>query len=217
MQTVKLTDYQYMLCKLFSAESAKTQQRHEFGEKATLARSLNEIARDNLIGKMAEAAIANVLHEFGEHRPVNYEVYPVDECDDEDFEVNGWTLDIKSTRAGRYMLLEYNKVNYRWRTGTLPDLIVMCRTPWDGVNDEPLLKSVDVIGCISTAKLLDKNNVRVLRLKAGECIPGTQCRLQTGNYAIRFEDLADFNKTVEYMLKHKPHGNPSKKRERGKC
>ena len=60
MQTVLLSDYQMQICKLFSVWSAKTQQQIEFGDPRTKPRSVNEIARDNMIGKMAEAAVCNM-------------------------------------------------------------------------------------------------------------------------------------------------------------
>ena len=197
--TVTLTEYEYALCDLFSKESAKTQQAVEFGQKRTKPRSVEEIARDTMIGKMAEAAVARVLwRDYKQHLPINYQIYPMNDCDDEDIRVNGWTLDIKSTRKGKWLLLETAKVRYRMKTGTMPDVIVMCRTPWDEKNDRPQGREVELIGCISTQRLTGGKV-----LKAGECIPGTGCRLQADNYGIKIENLSDFNGAVEWMLQHK--------------
>ena len=202
IQTVELTDYEFTLCGLFSHESAKTQQKIEFGQKTTVPRSVREIERDNMIGKMAEVAVAKTLHkDFGLHLPVNYEVYPRGECDDNDIVINNWSLDIKSTRRGRFLMLEYAKVNYRLESGTMPDVVVACKTPWNEREDRPEGKRVDVIGCISTKRLVNPKSADVYRLRAGECIPGTMCRLQAGNYAVRFDKLSDFHDSVEWMLK----------------
>ena len=80
----------------------------------------------------------------------------------------------------------------------MPDVIVMCRTPWDDQNDRPQSREVELIGCISTQRLTGSKV-----LKAGECIPGTGCRLQADNYGIKIENLSDFNGAVEWMLQHK--------------
>ena len=82
---IELTDYQIKLCRLFAEESAKTQQKIEFGNKSTTPRALEEIAHDTYIGKVAEAAIVTLAwREFGYKIPVNYEIYPRGQYDDED-------------------------------------------------------------------------------------------------------------------------------------
>lgn len=208
MIAISLTDYEYQLCSLFSKESAKTQQRIEFGQRSTRRRSVEEIARDNMIGKMAEVAVAKTLRrDFGLHLPVNYEIYPNGECDDNDIVINRWSFDIKSTRKGSYLLFERNKVLYRQKNGTLPDVVMMCRTPWDDRNDCPSSRTVDLIGCIGMNTLIDPASRNVYRLKAGDFLPETRCRLQADNYAVRFENLADFHSSIQYILTHEPYKN----------
>lgn len=198
-KTIQLSDYEYTLCELFSKESAKTQQPIEFGQKETLERSIEEIARDNMIGKMAEVAVSKVLRvDFGKKFPVNYDVYQRGECDDYDIVINQWKLDIKSTRKGHWLLFETKKARFRAETGTLPDVIVMCRTPWDLAANRPASKSVEIVGCVSMERLVNSANV----IRKGECIPGTRCQLQADNYAVEFERLSDFNSAAEYMFSH---------------
>ena len=60
---IVLSEYELEKCKKFSIKSAKNQQAIEFGQSDTKARSETEIARDNLIGKMAEVAFARMLKE----------------------------------------------------------------------------------------------------------------------------------------------------------
>ena len=63
------------MCVQFSNESAKSQQDIEFGQRNTAPRSIKEIARDNLIGKMAEVAVVKMLREdYQLHLPINYEI-----------------------------------------------------------------------------------------------------------------------------------------------
>lgn len=203
MRTVTLTAYQMAICKLFSEESAKSQQRIEFGEKKTEPRSIKEIARDNLIGKMAEAAVCNILHECGDTQAaVNYEVLPRGVYDWYDLTVNGWTLDVKATRKGGWLLFDANKARFRAKANALPDAIVMCRTAWDAQTDTPSGSGVDVLGCISMARLLRPDGHKVLFLRAGDMIPGTGCRLQTDNYAVKLGDLTDFTAAARYMMAH---------------
>ena len=52
---IVLTDAEMDKCREFSRISAASQQAIEFGKHTTKARPEKEIARDNLIGKMAAA------------------------------------------------------------------------------------------------------------------------------------------------------------------
>ena len=206
---IELSEYDLTLCDLFAHESAKTQQSVEFGQRATRPRSVAEIARDNMIGKMGEVGVSRFLRmEFGVHIPVNYDVYSRYECDDNDITLNGWALDIKSTRKGRYLLITRDALSSRKRTQLVPDLFIQCHVPWDTMTDRPAGKSVDIIGCISTERLTHSRDV--YHLRAGDCIPGTRCKLQADNYAVRYDDLSDLRGAVAYMLKNKPrHGGDS--------
>lgn len=193
MRTIQLTDYEYMMCVLFSEESARSQQKNEFGNKMTAKRGIREIREDTLCGKMAEVAIAKMLREdYKLHLPVNYEVYPRGEWDDEDITVNGRTIDIKSTQKGHFLLIEQNKIDFRTRQRKLPDIIIMCKTDMDK-------RQVNIVGCISTKKLIDPGNTKVKKLKAGENIPGTYVKLQADNYCIDFNDLCSIKTAFDYI------------------
>ena len=60
---VELTELEYNKCVEFSRMCALNQQRIEFGQGDTTPRTMDEISRDNLIGKMAEVAFARMLHD----------------------------------------------------------------------------------------------------------------------------------------------------------
>lgn len=195
MRMIQLTDYEYMMCVLFSEESARSQQKIEFGNKATAKRINRDIREDTLCGKMAEVAFAKMLREdYKLHLPVNYEVYPRGEWDDEDIIVNGKTIDIKSTKYGKFLLIENSKIDFRQKQGKTPDIIVMCRTDVEN-------RLVEIVGCISTKKLSDDRNQKVKRLKAGELIPGTNVKLQADNYCVRFNDLCDIRTAFDCIVK----------------
>ena len=59
---VTLTKDELTKCKFFSLKCAENQQAIEFGQKTTKARDVKEIARDNLIGKIAETAFSRIMN-----------------------------------------------------------------------------------------------------------------------------------------------------------
>lgn len=205
-RTMELTEAEMEKCISFSRKSAETQQAIEFGQRDTIPRKTQEIARDNLIGKMAEVAIARMLREdFGIHFPVNFEIYPRGEWDDCDVQIKGWNVDIKSTRTGQWLLFEVDKLRMRQNQpiNNLPDAVFMCKTPWDRNNDTPI-GSVELIGAISLKVLLTPDK-RILKLRKGECIPNTNARLQADNYAVNFSHLNhDWNKIIHHMIDNAP-------------
>ena len=205
-KTIVLSEYDMQRCLSFSKESAESQQAIEFGQSDTVPRKTAEIARDNLIGKMAEVAVSRMLREdFGVHFTVNFDIYPRGEWDDFDVQINGWNIDIKSTRTGQWLLFEVDKLRMRQnqKYNNLPDAIFMCRTPWNRETDEPK-GEVELIGAVSL-KVLLSGNPKVKRLKKGDCIPNTRARLQAENYGIHFRNLnSDWDSIIPYMLKNSP-------------
>ncbi len=203
--TVALTPEEMQRCIEFSEKSANTQQDIEFGQKDTKSRPVPEIARDNLIGKMAEVAVLKMLRQkFDIHYPVNYEIYPRGEWDDCDVKIGAWSIDIKSTRNGKWLLFETNKLKMRQnqKINNL-DALIMCRTPWDRDRDTPI-GTVELVGLISMQKLLSNNPV-VKHLRKGDYIPNTNSRLQADNLAVAFADLEhDWDKIINYMTQNNP-------------
>ena len=161
---IVLSDSELEKCKVFSVKSAKTQQAIEFGQADTKARSETEIARDNLIGKMAEVAFARMLKEdFEIDIPLDFEVYDRGKWDDNDMVINGWNIDIKSTRIGHWLLIEWSKLNFRQKQGELPHAFFMCKTDWDMKNDVQK-GTVELVGSISLNKLRkDRPNIHIIK------------------------------------------------------
>lgn len=194
---IHLNDYDMALSRLFAKQSALTQQHREFGEKTT-PRSDGETARDTLIGKMAEVAVANLIHDqFGLCAPVNFHVYPLNEADDNDLSLKGWQFDIKATRWGNWLLVEKSKTDKRVAQGTMADVIIFCRTPWNRETDEPTDNSVEIVGCITKGALMAS---RVIH--AGEFIPGTHAILTADNYAVPCKDLYDTVDSVDILRRN---------------
>lgn len=200
-----LKDEDLQQCIQFSNKCALNQQAIEFGQSDTAARSVKEIGRDNLIGKIGEVAFAKMMkYKFNIDVKLDFEYYPRGEWDGQDTIINGWKIDVKATRkGGKWMLIEWSKINFRQRDKDLPDMFVMASVDWDRDADKPI-GGVDLVGCASLFKMKkDVSTTKVVR--KGDLLPGTHTRLQADNFAIRFEDLQqDWNAVVNYILSHQP-------------
>lgn len=201
-RTITLTAEELQKSKDFSVRSALTQQAIEFGQSDTKARDLSEIARDNMIGKMAEIAFARMLKEdFNIDIPIDFEIYERGKWDDNDMIINGWNIDIKSTRIGHWLLIEWSKLNFRQKQGKLPHAFFMCKTQWDTENDTPL-GTVELVGSISLNRLV-ANQPHVYSIRKGERLPGTRAFLQADNFGVKFEHLnSNWNEVINYILEN---------------
>lgn len=201
---VYLTPDELDKCKKFSEESAKTQQRIEFGQDDTMPRSVKEIARDNLIGKMAEVALKKFLYDrYRIETAVDFNVYARGVWDNNDLVINDWQIDIKSTRSGHWFLIEWSKLSFRQRQKKLPNAFFMCRTPWNRDNDIPK-GMVEICGALSL-KGLCSGSPMIRTLRKGDLIPGTTTHLQADNYGIKFNNLNhDWDNIIYTMLTSKP-------------
>ncbi len=136
--------------------------------------------------------------------PLDFNYYPRGQWDDQDAEINGWRIDVKGTRSGgRWMLIDWNKLNFRQRDNNLSHLFVMFTVDWDRNSDQPTGK-VSYRGAVSLAKL--KNGVpTTVTLRKGAVLPGTKTHLQADNFGIQFKDLyKHLNHMVEYLLASPP-------------
>lgn len=202
---IVLTNSEMEKCREFSRISAASQQAIEFGQHTTKARSEREIARDNLIGKIAEVAFSKMMKEnYGIEVPLDFNYYPRGQWDNQDAEINGWRIDIKGTRSGgRWMLIEWNKLNFRQRDNNLSHLFVMFTVDWNRNTDQPTGK-VSYRGAVSLDKL-KKGVPTTVILRKGSILPGTKTHLQADNYGIRFKDLyKHLNHMVKYLLEGPP-------------
>ena len=205
VRNIPLSDEEMQRCRQFSKTSAASQQAIEFGQHTTKARSVREIARDNLIGKIAEVAFSKMMKEnYGIDVPLDFNYYPRGQWDSQDAEINGWRIDIKATReGGRWMLIEWNKLDFRQRDNNLSHVFLMFTVGWDRQKDQPTGKA-SYQGAVSLQKLNSTCPTTVV-LRKGDMLPGTSTVLQADNYGIRFADLyKHLNHLVEYILKSPP-------------
>lgn len=202
---IQLNAQELKKCIEFSAKCAENQQKIEFGQDDTIPRSVKEIGRDNLIGKIAEVAFSKMLKErYNLDVPLDFEYYPRGKWDAQDAVINGWKIDVKGTRqGGKWMLIEWSKLNFRQKDNDLSHLYVMASVKWERDADKPT-GGVDLVGCASLMKL--KSNIpQTQRLRKGTVIPKTNARLQADNYGIHFDDLEhDWDKVIGYIVSHQP-------------
>lgn len=196
---VTLDSYEMRECERFSKLSAFTQQGIEFGQHDTQDRGIAETAKDTMIGKMAEVAVAKLLKEKGLHCPVDFSVYERGEWDDSDIKIFKWDIDIKSTIRGRWLMIERNKLLMRQNQqfNLLPDALISCNTEWDN----GFTGRVIVNGIISLQLFLE----RATQIKKGEVIPNTQCRMQADNYGVRTDSLSNnWDMILENLYSRQP-------------
>ena len=205
VRNIFLSDEEMQKCRQFSTISASSQQAIEFGQHTTKARSEREIARDNLIGKIAEVAFSKMMKEnYGIDVPLDFNYYPRGQWDSQDAVINGWRIDIKATReGGRWMLIEWNKLDFRQHDNNLSHVYMMFTVGWDRQLDQPTGKA-SYKGAVSLEKLKSSCPTTVV-LHKGDALPGTSTILQADNFGIRFDDLyKHLNHLVGYFEKSPP-------------
>ena len=198
-------------CWAFSRESAKSQQSFEFGVENSHHRPTDEIARDNMIGKLGEVAVQQLLSEFDIDVSLDMSIYEVGEWDRCDIEYRGWMLDVKCTQRGFNFLIEWNKLQFRADAHELPHFFVATRLSkdtsitFDGATSDCV--KVDVIGYIDVRELAETNE-SIHVLKPGDCIPDTSTKVTAKNFCIPFSDNLkiknDWAKLADQLKKDKP-------------
>ena len=113
VKNIRLSQAELVRCIEFSRKSAPNQQAIEFGQRTTKARGTREIARDNLIGKIAEVAFSKMMKEnYGIDVPLDFNYYPRGQWDSQDAVINRWRIDVKGTRqGGHWMLIELSLIH----------------------------------------------------------------------------------------------------------
>lgn len=197
---ITLDAFELRECERFAKLSAFTQQGIEFGQHDTADRGIAETARDTMIGKVAEVAVAKLLKRKGLHCPVDFDIYERGEWDDSDIKIFKWDIDIKSTVNGRWLMIERKKLLMRQNQqfNLLPDALISCNTEWSGSKPTG---NVKVNGIISLQTFIDRST----KIRKGEFIPGTGTRMQADNYGIRSDSLSNnWDSILEMLYRKQP-------------
>lgn len=199
---IRLSKDEIERCKAFSQKCALNQQEIEFGQKDTELSNIQEISRDNLIGKVAEVAFAKMMKEkYNLHIELDFNYYPRGKWDNQDAVINGWRIDVKGTQqGGKWLLIEWSKLKFRRKQNLLSHFYVMSTVGWDREHDEPT-EYLELVGYATLGKL--KNGYKnTLVIRKGEMIPGTSTKLQADNFARNFEVLyKNWDLMIEYLKK----------------
>lgn len=202
---IVLTSEELARCREFSEQCAKTQQEIEFGQYTTKPRQVEEIARDNMIGKIAEIAFCKMMQEnYGLQVDLDFNYYPRGQWDNQDAVINQWRIDIKGTKkGGHWMLIEWNKLNFRQRDNNLSHIFAMFTVDWDRKTDQPT--GVVSYQGVASLKKLNGHCPTTVVLRKGSKIPGTNTSLQADNYGIPFKSLyKHLNTFVNYITTNTP-------------
>ena len=189
---IKISDEEFKQCKEFAEKSAETQREHRSG--GTMIRGTDKIVSDTLRGKMGEVGIKKFL----EQAPMNvsditldFKVYPRGVWDEKDFEINGVTFSVKSSKHfSRYLLLEKKDIS---RGSTFDNYVLVL------VNEDA--RTVEVAG-FASKKEMETISTETLDLKKGQCIPNTQVPLDADNHARHKDDLHNSEEDWVNLIKN---------------
>ena len=184
---VVIPDETVNLCRKFSTEVASHQHATEFRNPNTPPRDIEEVAQDTFMGKLGEEAVARYIKHFHDISvDLDYEIYADKNIgDDQDIEVNGWRIEIKSTKiTSRNLLVDKGNIKNKTNNKTLPDFYILCKVGRDkSVSGKPYTY-VDIEGYITHERL-----ITFPMIEAGYRIPNTDTRLQSSNYVVHEKDL----------------------------
>ncbi len=186
---VRLNRQEIDACIDFSMQCAEHQQAIEFGQSDTAKRSISEIARDNIIGKLGEFAVKAFFEKNGIAIELDLEIYERGRWDTCDIAYRGWTFDIKCSKSrSRWLLIEWNKLQFRADAGEVPNYFLLTRLVNDAIvlnstNIRPDILEVDLVGYVDARKLRDGNE-GVASLKKGAPIPGTATYLVANSFGV---------------------------------
>ena len=198
-------DYSTILkCLEFAKDSAKTQRPIEHGQRGARSRSVEEIQRDNIIGKLGEAAVQSFFASRGINFDLDMAVYARGRWDNYDIRYQGWLFDVKATKKrGHFFLIEWDKIDFQVESGALPQYYIMTR-----LIDEEILKigspiprsvSIELAG-FADVRSLYEGAPNVVTLEQGDCIPGTRMPMVAKSFAVEFSHLShDWDRLVDEM------------------
>lgn len=197
---IRLGRKQIQACLEFSKKCAKSQQAIEFGQSDTAARAIDEITRDNVIGKLGEFAVQQFLADHNIHIKLDLDIYDRGQWDVCDISHNGWNFDIKCYKSrSHWLLIEWSKLQFRSDADQLPHFFVLTRLVDDrfiyDLDDATEFIDVDLVGYIDVRQLR-VGSYGVHTLPKGSFIPNTRTPLLAKSFGIKDCDLKSDWKTL---------------------
>lgn len=186
---IELNDEEYLKCRNFANESAKSQREYRSG--GSQFRVLKTIEYDTLRGKVGEY----VVKKFLEQEPFNideieldFNIYPRGEWDNQDFVIGNRRISIKSVKSfSNWLLLETKDILRE----DLYDYYILVAVAKD-------YKSGVIKGFATKNDIL--NDSKTCKLKRGENIPGTGTPLDANNYGRHSKDLSNLLTDWENLI-----------------
>jgi hypothetical protein len=144
---VSISQNDFERCRAFSEEMGRLNQAYEFNNATTARRPPSEVARDNLIGKVAECAVRKLLSAIGlPVSAVDFTIIGENQRDAGDLTVNGKTISVKATEKGKYLLVHEQQL--RW---DISDLYILCKA----TNG----RSVELLGYAIKKDLINEDRI----------------------------------------------------------
>lgn len=138
-------------CIAFAKKAAKNQ--------AAYGRSLEEIERNTIVGKLGETGVVKFFNYCGINVPVNAQVYKYGECDKADIIYNQWPIDVKTTQQNpSYLRVPWSALNFRADNKELSDYYILVRLEPDFHNfQSPKNTWVDLLGYWDVEEFTEDN------------------------------------------------------------
>ena len=199
-------------CLNFAKKAALKHNGHPFGAWDQPERTYEERVRDIFVGKIGEVAFERFLIQNKIKAFTNFTVYEPGECDKEDFYINGWKIDVKTTEHGDKFFISWNSLNYRISKGELPHYYVIAKLQWD-VDLKltvPQGGKVEIVGFVDLRDINFENDLIETIHKGEELfIEGENTKVAvTDFFAIRMNALDDDWEAFFLQLKEaKPFSN----------
>lgn len=179
-------------CWEFARQVAPNEKPTEFDNKDVAARKIEKIVTDTFIGKLGEVAVQKWLSASDVEIELDWSVTPRGQWDVSDVCYNGWKIDVKCTKSnGNYFLIDWTKLQFRADAGQLPHYFVMTKLKTDLadiVKDGNGVCTVELAGFVDTRDLTDENS-KIVAIRRGEMLPGTQVKMATSNFGMLIKDL----------------------------
>jgi hypothetical protein len=209
---IVLSAHELRRCSEFSQLMGELNQAHEFNNRFTNRRKTEQIARDHLIGKVAEVAVHNFLCSLNlTPDAVDFTVIGKEARDSDDLKVADRTISVKATEKGRFLLVHEGQL--RW---SLSDFYFLCQSFLGKAESSTF---VVLLGYVSKTDLVSVRayedwirsgtplsaeicGSRSSFVRHGNPLPGPKVIMQASNLFVPPEKLRTDWQTLVLALRH---------------